>query len=260
MRRRLLLIGILQAGLALWAASALHAQSAGDAEAMAASNELYDSGRFVEAARVYQQLVDQGHRNGALYYNLGNAYYKQGDVGRAILNYRRAKREAPRDADVRANLELARGETIDLIDRDERTALPRFLVAIQSRLTLNELATASLVLWALVVSLLLAALYAGPGVLRRVALYSTVIAGVLLVMGAGSLAGRAYEDSSRRYVVVVAEEVNVISGPGPQYVTEFTLHSGAEGQLIERRGSWARVALPGGDLQGWVVESAVEEL
>ncbi len=249
-----------QAGLGLLAVSALHAQATGDAEAMAASNELYDSGRFVEAAQVYQQLVDQGNRDDALYYNLGNAYYKQGDLGRAILNYRRAQREAPRDADVRANLELARGQTIDLIDRDERGSVVRFLVATQSRLTLNELAAASLALWVLVVALLLALLYTGPGVLRGAALYASVVAAVLLVLGAGSLAGRAYEHSSRNYVVVVAGEVEVISGPGSQYVTEFTLHGGAEGRLIERRGSWARLALPGGDLQGWVPGSAVEEL
>ena len=52
--------------------------------------------------------------------------------------------------------------------------------------------------------------------------------------------------------------MNVTSGPGEQYVTEFTLHSGAEVRLIERRDYWVRLALPGGQLQGWVPAEAVE--
>ena len=58
--------------------------------------------------------------------------------------------------------------------------------------------------------------------------------------------------------IVVAEEVDVTSGPGSQYVTEFTLHSGAEVDLLESSGNWARLVAPGTDLEGWVPASAVE--
>jgi SH3-like domain-containing protein len=55
----------------------------------------------------------------------------------------------------------------------------------------------------------------------------------------------------------VADEINVISGPDDQYVTEFTLHSGAEVELVETRGNWARLQLPGGQLQGWVPAESI---
>ena len=260
MTRRIILALVLQTGLAIAVALPLHADSPADTDAMTASNELYDAGRYAESTQVYEQIVDQGYRDSALYYNLGNAYYKQGDLGRAILNYVRAEKLAPRDADVRANLEVARSQTIDLPGSDEQIVLIRLVVAAQARLTTNELAAATLALWLLLALPLAIVLYGKAERLRRAASYAAVVLGLVLVMGAISLSGRVYAESSRQRVVVVAEAVDVVSGPGTQYVTEFTLHAGTEARLLETRGSWARVALPEGGLQGWVPAGAVEEV
>ena len=67
---------------------------------VAEGNRLYEAGQFVEAAALYQALADAGAEDGTLYYNLGNACFKAGDLGRAILNYRRAQALLPRDPDV----------------------------------------------------------------------------------------------------------------------------------------------------------------
>ena len=87
---------------------------------MAATNALYEDGRYEQAARSFQQLVDKGYGDPVLYYNLGNAYFKQGDIGRAILNYLRAERLAPRDDDIRTNLDFARSQTLDLLESGRR--------------------------------------------------------------------------------------------------------------------------------------------
>ncbi len=58
----------------------------------------------------------------------------------------------------------------------------------------------------------------------------------------------------------MAQEASVTSGPGSQYVTEFTLHSGTEVSLAETRGNWVRLAVADSELQGWVPASAVETL
>ena len=59
-------------------------------------------------------------------------------------------------------------------------------------------------------------------------------------------------------IVVVADSVDVMSGPGAQYVAESALPAGAEAELLERRGAWTRITLPGGGFQGWVPAGAVE--
>ena len=234
------------------------AQGPVDLEAMAATNALYEDGLYEQAARSYQQLVDKGYGDPALYYNLGNAYFKDGDLGRAILNYRRAERLAPRDDDVRANLDFARGQTLDVLESGEAPFV-RLVTAPLSRFTTGEIGAVALASWLLFSAALLLVI-AGPRRRLAWARPAAVMAAVLLVLAGGALAGRLYVDSASREAVIIAGEVDVVSGPGSRYTPEFTLHAGAETDLVERRGAWARIALPGGTLQGWVPAASVEEV
>ena len=253
MTRHIALIAVPLLALAMWPAT-LRADSPGDVEAAAATNSLYESGRYLEAALVYEQLIDQGYESGALYYNLGNAYFKQGDLGRAILSYRRAERLYPRDADIRANLEIARAQRIDIFDDDASATGP------VSRLTLDELAQITLVVWIALALLAVVLLLAKRRAVKRSAAYASVVVGLALLLSAVAMGERWYSESSEHEVVVVAEIVDVVSGPGTTYAEEFTLHSGAEARLLEQRGSWTRLELPGRELQGWVPSAAVVEL
>jgi tetratricopeptide (TPR) repeat protein len=84
-----------------------------DSRAMTAANELVAAGHYAEAAQMYEQLIAQGARDAALYYNLGNAALSLGDAGRAAAAYEQAAALAPRDADSRANLALAQRQVRD---------------------------------------------------------------------------------------------------------------------------------------------------
>ena len=253
MTRHIVLIAVVILALAMWPAT-LRAESPGDVAAAAATNSLYESGRFLEAALVYEQLIDQGYESGALYYNLGNAYFKQGDLGRAILSYRRAERLYPRDADIRANLEIARAQRTDVYDGGSSATGP------VSRLTLDELAQITLLVWIALALLVVLLLFAKRQTVRRGAASASVALGLVLLLSVAAMGERWYSESSDHELVVVAEIVDVVSGPGTTYAQEFTLHGGAEARLLEQRGSWTRLELPGGALQGWVPSSAVEEL
>jgi len=94
----------------------LAAQSSLNIETLLRGNQLYESKLYLEASQTYQQLIDIGLKDHTLYYNLGNAYFKQNDLGQAILNYERAMQLAPRDTDIRANLDLARSQLLDKYD------------------------------------------------------------------------------------------------------------------------------------------------
>src|SRR5262245_41058576 len=75
-----------------------------------AANRLYFEGKYSEAAATYAMLETSGQSSAALYFNLGNALFKSGQIGRAIFAYRRAQALAPHDPDVRANLQFARNQ------------------------------------------------------------------------------------------------------------------------------------------------------
>ncbi len=223
---------------------------------MAEANELYEAGQYAEAAAAYQAMVDAGADDGELYYNLGNAYYKSGDLGRAILNYRRAQLMLPRDSDVEANLELARDQTIDRLESGGDSFVDTIRHLVVGWTTLNEAAAITLGIWALLCMLVVAAILWPRG--RRGIRYAIIVTVVLLLVGIISL-GIRLSESHDDEAVVVAESVDVNSGPSDDYLTKFTLHSGAEIRVLEQRNKWARITLPG-DLQGWMPSEAMERL
>jgi hypothetical protein len=249
----------------LLAKSAPVSSSISARETMYTANGLYEMGQFSQAAQAYQHLVDQGFADSALFFNLGNAYYKQGDHGRAILNYRRAQQLAPRDPEIEANLALARAQAVDQFETvQERGLLSQVGKSVQGWLSLNELAMLALAAWILFVLLVILfgttrGRQAGPArAVCKGLQYALVISAVVLAVGVLALGSAIVADRNLASGVIVAETVDVTSGPGGQYVAEFTLHRGAEVSLVETRGSWVRLALPGGELEGWVPATAVE--
>jgi len=231
------------------------------AETMWTANQLYEAAQYAQAAQAYQQLVDQGYANSALFYNLGNAYFKQGDSGRAVLNYRRAEQLAPRDPDIEANLVLARAQTVDQLEEisNNNGFFGNLATLTMGWLTLNELAMITLGLWMLFAFLVIgfSSSKRGSG-LREGIGYALVLSSVVLTVGLIGLASHLHMENTRPQAVVVAQEVTITSGPGSQYVTEFTLHSGAEVSLVETRENWVRLAVADSQLQGWVPANAIE--
>jgi uncharacterized protein YgiM (DUF1202 family) len=89
--------------------------------------------------------------------------------------------------------------------------------------------------------------------------YGVAAVTLLLALSVLSVGVRALGERGRSPAVILADSVEIRSGPGADYLTEFTLHTGAEVHVIEARAGWVRIALPG-DLQGWVPEETVERV
>jgi tetratricopeptide (TPR) repeat protein len=228
-------------------------------EAMRVANQNYEAGQYAEASAIYEVIIESGLHHSSVYYNLGNAYFKQGDLGRAILNYRRAQRLDPRDADIAANLSIARAQTVDQLEAPAEGGLADLVKITEEWLTLREAILLALTLWLLIGFLAVLALL--KPVWRRWSGIGLGMLALFLVIGLISIANRSYTEQNYPAAVVVAQEVDVTSGPGTseQYLVEFTLHAGAEVSLIESRSNWGRISLPG-DLQGWIPAEAVERV
>jgi tetratricopeptide (TPR) repeat protein len=224
-------------------------------EAMARANQHYEAGEFGEAISVYSAIVEAGVDNSDLYYNLANAYFKQGELGYAIVNYRRAQQLSPRDSDIITNLATARSQTIDKLE--DESGLGNLVQVAEEWLTLNEAAVLALVLWVLICYFAVLAILLPRQ--RRIFNWVIVVLGVFLVIGVFSIANRLYTAWQYPPAVVVAQEVEITSGPGDaeQYLVEFNLHVGAEVNIIESRSAWRRIMLPG-NLQGWLPAETVE--
>lgn len=227
------------------------AESQPDARTAAfdAANRLYEQARYREAAAAYEALLAQGVVSPALYFNLGNAWFKAGEAGRAILNYRLAERLAPRDPDIRANLHLTR----ELV-RGQPPPSPPWWQRWSRWLTLNE--------WAGIAG---AGVWLGFGALvwgelrpdrrRFCRRWAAGFGGLALLAGA-ALAEQAQARWLRVEAVVVAKEAVVRYGPLEVSPELQKVEDGTELVVLDQKDDWLQVTgLPRGP--GWIRQSDV---
>ncbi len=234
-------------------------RAAGDQELrMAEGSALYEAADFDAAAAVWESLTREGLEDSRLRYNLGNARFQQGEVGRAILNYRRALRLAPRDDELKDNLALARSRRADgKAAQFGDGFLPAQWQRLRSLLSTGELALIGLILlWAGTLLLLLGILRLRPWPRLR---WPLIILALLLPLVSIAAWTAEWQDWSGREAVLLAPAVSVSSGPGGDFITLFEIHEGAELRIKEERGAWVRVSL-GDELEGWIPRGSFETL
>lgn len=220
--------------------------SSGDFEA---ANRLYDEGKFSEAKQLYEQLVDGGAWSANLFYNLGNADYRLGATGRAILNYERALALDHAHPEARANVALLRQQS--------GAKLPQLswwqrVVAGQPTLFWTVLATAAgwLALWAQAIIL----------VRRQGGNSGWWFAAALgVVVGTVAIGALWTGDQDRALAVIVAKSTEARLAPADSAALAEALPAGSRVWVLSERGDWIYCALPGLG-RGWIPHTALERV
>lgn len=208
----------------------------------------YMIGDYKTSQALYEAIVQDGIRDFRVYFNLGNAYYQSGDLGRALLNYRRAQEIWPRDNDVGNNLAQVRMERLDLISDD--TGFSESLAALTTGIfNLSELSVIVFFAWLV--------WFAGLAVcILRTEWWDRMripflVSGVALMLGLVLFGGRL--DTSLRHPIgiIIDEVIQVRSGPGESYLELYQLHAAAEVYVWAIKNDWVQFALADGRL-GWI--------
>lgn len=208
------------------------------------ANRLYEQGQYTNAVTAYERLLASGRVSAALYFNLGNACFKAGQVGRAIFNYRLAQRLSPRDPDILANLQFARASVPGASPRDQ----PRWQRWVQ-RVALDEatlVATGAVWLW---LGLLITRQLwpqTRPGLRGW-----TALAGGLAGLAVVWLALTIYSRAANATAIVVARDGVVRYGPLTESQSYFTARDGMELTVLDEKGGWLQVMDPNQRV-GWI--------
>lgn len=257
------------------------AMAAGESirEAFAEGNADYEAGRYDEAIERFEALVAAGVVNGHLHYNLGNAYYRNGELGRAVLNYERALRLNPRDRDARENLALVRSMLKDKQFVSEPNRVTRSIIYLHNNLSIDEMTVLASFTYVLFCLFLVGFIFRERSIVvavyRRLSILSpgrliglsrgqdlVLALGVLLVLFATS-AFSAYrkvaEKKDRSAAVILSREIPVFSSPTDDATLQFRVHEGTMVKVSEQRQDWVRIQLPGG-LSGWISSESVERI
>ena len=228
-------------------AFAVHARADSVADLFSAANKLYEQQKYTAAAAEYEKVIQGGYISPNVYFNLGNAYFKAGQSGRAIAAYRHAEQMAPRDPDIQANLQLARNEA------GIKDAASNWLQWLR-RLTLNEWTViAAVVLW--LFFLLLTLGQWRPSLRKPLRLWTGVVAvaGIFLVI---CVVSAAQDAIGTTYGIVVTQEAVVRRGPLDESQSYFTVRDGAEVQVLDRKDKWLQVTDRSRRI-GWLQEAHV---
>lgn len=219
------------------------------------ANALYKDGQYAAAARDYEDLVQAGWVSGNVYFNLGNAYFKAGERGKAILNYERARRLLPADPDLAANLQYAQSQTGSEPCPPSLWASAFFPLA--HRLAARQLLWMTSGLYTLLV-LLLTAFRLWPSRPRWLR-YAAAGSGVLLLGSGTSLLHRLLTDDWQRQVVAIRSgDTPTRFEPAANGTVHFVLKEGTLVRVAERRENWIEVARCDGR-RGWIEQDAVAE-
>jgi hypothetical protein len=205
----------------------------------------YAEGRMPEAVRLYEEMVRGGFASVEVFFNLGNAHIKEGRLGSAVLNYRKAWRLAPRDPDIRANLRLA----LQAAGASEADLSGAEIVF--TNLSERELAMVTMAAWwttCLLISLAILVRNRRWPLLRLAAVMGAVaVVGIL-----GLWTWRGFERHPE--LVVLHDTQNALHAPQAAATPRFPLPEGSVVRAREYQGEWVRVSH--GQLAGWIRRAA----
>ncbi len=223
----------------------LSAEKLSEERNAAAAASKYDTARDA-----YEHLAADGFGRACVYYNLGNTYAKLGRWGHSIWSYRRALRLAPRDADTIANLAYVRDKSLDAIPRRE-SAFIRSLLFWHFGLSPRETQIVAFFAYYLACVALCLCFFFRLHLLKKL----TYLLIVLLIAFVSSAAVKFVDHKRPGEAVIVAESVDVLSGPSDSTEARFRLHSGAEVKLEQTGDGWLKIYVDK-ERRGWVPSSA----
>jgi len=217
----------------------------------------YQRGRFDSAASGFLRLAQGGVDDARVWYNLGNAHFKSGRIGAALVAYRRGLRLAPRDGDLNANYRYVRLFAADKIEPVGVFFLERWWRVAVDRLSLYEARTLAAVMFWIAILLTVWRLWPGRVASKLLPAWVIVVSWCFWLGATGTAATSYRRDVANASGAVVAVKTEVRGGPGNDYALQFVAHDGLEGSVERTESGWYLVRFPNG-VKGWIAASAFE--
>ena len=221
------------------------------------ADSAYIRNDFATAIRIYEALLQQGE-SADIYYNLGNSYYKSGEIARAILNYERALLLKPGNEDVRTNLEIARAKTVDKIDVVPEIFFVSWIKSLINTISIDAWARWGIVFFILLIASLYFFIFSKQIKIKKIGFLSSILC-ILIVICTNMFAGYQKEMlTNRNTAIIISPSVTIRSTPNENGTSLFVLHEGSK--VIIKDNSmkgWKEITIDDGKV-GWVASADIE--
>ncbi|GGW24967.1 tetratricopeptide repeat protein [Arenibacter certesii] len=219
----------------------------------------YNAGEYEDARENYLKILENGEHSAALYFNLGNTYYKLNDIAPSIYYYEKALLLNPSDQDVLNNLSFARNMTLDAIEPLPQTTVAKFYHKVTGYLTFDQWAYLSIAFMFLFVGLYIAFYYFRFATQKRIAFISSLIF-LIFTLIAATLAYVQYKRfNSEKPAIIYVEQAPIKSEPNNRSQAIFNLHAGTKVEVVDQLDGWKKIEIADGKT-GWVLSTEIREL
>ncbi len=223
------------------------------------ANLAYQEKEYQKAIELYNEVIKQGQIAPELYFNLGNAWYKNGDVPHSILNYERALKMNPRDEDAIINLKIASLKVIDKIDPVPQIFYKRWTDTLTTLISTNG--WSKLLITTLWISLIFAIffLFGGSVKARKMGF---ILSGCFLFVFLLTfiITAKSHNQSHvQEKAIVMSASVYVKSSPDSKGNDLFIIHEGTKVEVLDELKDWKKIKLLNGNI-GWLLNSEIEKI
>jgi tetratricopeptide (TPR) repeat protein len=211
----------------------------------------YSSMQYPEAIKDYTQIIARGYESYALYYNLGNAYYRDNQLAQALLNYEKALKIAPNNEEIQHNIEVANGKLVDKVEKVPELFYKRWWKAVVNMMEIDTMATINITF--LTIALLLIAIYiiVSNLLMRKISFWAGISLFVLFCLGSIAASQRNHYLTEQHEAIVFTATVNIKSSPDENSKDIFVLHEGTKVTLLDVITGWQEIRIANGSI-GWV--------
>ena len=217
----------------------------------------YAKGNYLQASKDYSDLLKVGE-SVELYYNLGNCYYRLGNITKSIIAYEKAHRLSPSDRDVTFNLEFVREKTIDKIERQEKNFFSAGYTMLQNLMDMDAWARLSIVAFFACLGMAMLFLFGRDEWMRKLGFYVALLSVFVFVFSTLFAWQQKHNFDARDRAVVVAPSASVKLTPSDSSADAVVVHEGTAVQIVDRTMSdWYSVKLDDGK-EGWLKRNSLE--
>ncbi len=222
-------------------------------------NRHYRDGEYEKAVLAYESVLRGNKESSALYFNLGNAYYKLNQIAPAIYNYEKALLLDPNDREIRDNLAIAEKMRVDSFEPVSTVGLSQAISSFTSVMHYDSWAWTAAALSTLAFVFFCVYFYSNKSRVKRFFFTGIFICIGLMLLSIGAAMFEKSSADSQRFAIVFVQVTPVKSEPLPEGSEVLRVHEGTKVAIVESIQGWYKVEVPDGN-QGWIQAQTLREI
>lgn len=222
-------------------------------------NTAYQNKNYQSAIEYYLNIVDKNYEHEFLYYNLGNAYFKNEELGKAVLWYERALKLSPGNEDIQHNLAFVNQKLEDKIEIIPELFFTKWYRSISSSWTPKQWGILTIAAFIVLLTALLLFLFSRYNRIRSTSVYLVILSFIVFISSLVFAIQTTRNQEDQSEAIVLKSITNGKSTPNETGTDLFVIHEGLKVKITDQLNEWVEIKLPNGE-KGWVEYSALEKI